>query len=98
VLDTAGTVVTDWISIDRAPVIERAIAGARELAKRTGDIMRIKGSVAPVTAANRGFGRQLSAQLVARGAAKIYAAARKPETITAAGVVPIRMTSPTWRR
>jgi NAD(P)-dependent dehydrogenase (short-subunit alcohol dehydrogenase family) len=54
--------------------------------------------VALVTGANRGFGRQLTAQLVARGAAKVYAAARKPETITTAGVVPIRMTSLTRRR
>ena len=53
--------------------------------------MRIEGSVALVTGANRGFGRQLTEQLVARGAAKIYAAARKPETITTAGVVPIRI-------
>ena len=53
--------------------------------------MRIEGSVALVTGANRGFGRQLTEQLVARGAAKVYAAARKPETITTAGVVPIRI-------
>src|SRR6201998_2256682 len=60
-------------------------------AKRTGDTMRIEGSVALVTGANRGFGRQLTEQLLARGAAKVYAAARKPETITTAGVVPIRI-------
>jgi NAD(P)-dependent dehydrogenase (short-subunit alcohol dehydrogenase family) len=59
--------------------------------QRTGDIMRIDGSVALVTGANRGFGRRLTEQLVARGAAKVYAAARKPETITTAGVVPIRI-------
>ena len=53
--------------------------------------MRIEGSVALVTGANRGFGRQLTEQLVARGAAKVYAAARKPEAITTAGVVPIRI-------
>ncbi|MGB8211675.1 MAG: SDR family oxidoreductase [Mycobacterium sp.] len=53
--------------------------------------MRIEGSVALVTGANRGFGRQLTEQLVARGAAKVYAAARNPETITTAGVVPIRI-------
>jgi NAD(P)-dependent dehydrogenase (short-subunit alcohol dehydrogenase family) len=53
--------------------------------------MRIEGSVALVTGANRGFGRGLTEQLVARGAAKVYAAARKPETITTAGVVPVRI-------
>jgi NAD(P)-dependent dehydrogenase (short-subunit alcohol dehydrogenase family) len=47
--------------------------------------------VALVTGANRGFGRQLTAQLAARGAAKVYAAARKPETVTTAVVIPIRI-------
>jgi NAD(P)-dependent dehydrogenase (short-subunit alcohol dehydrogenase family) len=53
--------------------------------------MPIEGSVALVTGANRGIGRQLTEQLLARGAAKVYAAARKPETITTPGVVPIRI-------
>ncbi|TFV57155.1 SDR family NAD(P)-dependent oxidoreductase [Mycobacterium sp. PS03-16] len=46
--------------------------------------------VALVTGANRGLGRQLAAELVARGA-KVYAAARKPETIDLPGVVPIQL-------
>jgi NAD(P)-dependent dehydrogenase (short-subunit alcohol dehydrogenase family) len=41
-----------------------------------------------VTGANRGLGRQFAAGLVARGA-KVYAAARRPETIDLPGVVPI---------
>jgi NAD(P)-dependent dehydrogenase (short-subunit alcohol dehydrogenase family) len=43
-----------------------------------------------VTGANRGLGRQLAAGLVARGA-KVYAAARRPETIDLPGVVPIQL-------
>jgi NAD(P)-dependent dehydrogenase (short-subunit alcohol dehydrogenase family) len=43
-----------------------------------------------VTGANRGLGRQLAAELVSRGA-KVYAAARRPETVDLPGVVPIRL-------
>ena len=46
--------------------------------------------VALVTGANRGLGRQFAAQLVDRGA-KVYAAARRPETIDLPGVVPIQL-------
>jgi NAD(P)-dependent dehydrogenase (short-subunit alcohol dehydrogenase family) len=52
--------------------------------------MRIEGSVAFVTGANRGLGRHLAEQLVARGA-KVYAGARKPESITSEGVIPVRI-------
>ena len=38
--------------------------------------MNIKGSVALVTGANRGVGRELVSALVEAGAAKVYAAAR----------------------
>ncbi len=48
--------------------------------------MDIEGSVALVTGANRGLGRQFAAQLLERGAAKVYATARTPEKITAPGV------------
>jgi NAD(P)-dependent dehydrogenase (short-subunit alcohol dehydrogenase family) len=43
-----------------------------------------------VTGANRGLGSRLAAGLVARGA-KVYAAARRPETIDLPGVVPIQL-------
>ena len=46
--------------------------------------------VALVTGANRGLGRHLAAELVARGA-KVYAAARRPETVDLAGVVPVQL-------
>jgi NAD(P)-dependent dehydrogenase (short-subunit alcohol dehydrogenase family) len=53
--------------------------------------MQISGSVAFVTGANRGLGRHFAEELVARGAAKVYAAARRPETVTSQNVVPIRI-------
>jgi NAD(P)-dependent dehydrogenase (short-subunit alcohol dehydrogenase family) len=53
--------------------------------------MRIEGSVALVTGANRGLGQHLAEQLLARGAAKVYAAARNPGTIAVDGVVPLRV-------
>ena len=43
--------------------------------------MEIKGSVALVTGANRGIGRSFVEALLARGAAKIYASARRPERL-----------------
>lgn len=43
-----------------------------------------------VTGANRGLGRRFALELVARGA-KVYAAARRPETIDIPGVVPIQL-------
>ncbi|HYQ65336.1 SDR family oxidoreductase [Actinophytocola sp.] len=48
--------------------------------------MDVKGSVALVTGANRGIGRHFVQQLVARGAAKVYATARKPERVDVPGV------------
>jgi NAD(P)-dependent dehydrogenase (short-subunit alcohol dehydrogenase family) len=53
--------------------------------------MQLEGSVALVTGANRGLGRAFARALVDAGAAKVYAAARNPESITDPGVVPIRL-------
>ncbi|CAM5661101.1 SDR family oxidoreductase [Streptomyces atroolivaceus] len=52
--------------------------------------MELKDTVAVVTGANRGLGRHLAAQLVERGA-KVYAAARRPETVDLPGVTPLRL-------
>ena len=52
--------------------------------------MRIEGSTALVTGANRGLGRRLAEELLARGA-KVYAGARDPGTIDLAGVIPVAL-------
>ncbi|MEV5762099.1 SDR family oxidoreductase [Streptomyces tendae] len=52
--------------------------------------MELKNAVAVVTGANRGFGRHLAAQLIDRGA-KVYGAARRPETVDVPGVLPLRL-------
>lgn len=52
--------------------------------------MQIQGSVALVTGANRGLGREIARQLVERGAT-VYAAARRPESIDLDGVTAIRL-------
>ncbi|GAA4572575.1 SDR family oxidoreductase [Planotetraspora kaengkrachanensis] len=52
--------------------------------------MKIENSVAIVTGGNRGLGRQFAAQLIDRGA-KVYAAARRPETVDVPGAVPLRL-------
>ncbi|MFI7036028.1 SDR family oxidoreductase [Microbispora rosea] len=53
--------------------------------------MKIEGSVALVTGANRGLGRRFAAALLERGAATVYAAARRPETVDLPGVVPLAL-------
>lgn len=53
--------------------------------------MKIKGSVAFVTGANRGLGLAYAQALLAAGARKVYAGARDPSTIALAGVVPVRL-------
>jgi NAD(P)-dependent dehydrogenase (short-subunit alcohol dehydrogenase family) len=52
--------------------------------------MNTENVTALVTGANRGLGRRFATELVARGA-KVYAAARNPETVDIPGVVPIRL-------
>ena len=58
--------------------------------------MQIKGSVALVTGANRGLGRQFAQQLVQRGATKVYATARVPAQVDLPGVtvLPLDITDP----
>ncbi|MFE6698669.1 SDR family oxidoreductase [Streptomyces sp. NPDC057718] len=53
--------------------------------------MKIEGSIALVTGGNRGIGRHFVQQLLDRGAAKVYAAARKPETIDVPGAIPLAL-------
>ena len=52
--------------------------------------MDITNSVVVVTGANRGLGRQFARQLLARGA-KVYAAARNPESIDLPGAIPLQL-------
>jgi NAD(P)-dependent dehydrogenase (short-subunit alcohol dehydrogenase family) len=53
--------------------------------------MKIDGSVALVTGANRGLGRVYARELVRRGAAKVYGAARDPAAVTEPGVTPVAL-------
>ncbi|MFG1869342.1 SDR family oxidoreductase [Micromonospora arborensis] len=53
--------------------------------------MQISGSIALVTGANRGIGRHFARQLLERGAAKVYATARRPEAIDLPGVETLRL-------
>ena len=53
--------------------------------------MKIDGSVALVTGANRGLGRAYARELVKRGAAKVYGAARDPAAVTEPGVTPMAL-------
>ena len=53
--------------------------------------MKIAGSIALVTGANRGLGLAFVKALVEMEAAKVYAAARDPEAITLKGVVPLKL-------
>jgi NAD(P)-dependent dehydrogenase (short-subunit alcohol dehydrogenase family) len=53
--------------------------------------MEIRNSVAVATGANRGLGRHFAAQLLERGAAKVYAGARDPQRLDLPGVVPLQL-------
>src|SRR5436190_16763149 len=52
--------------------------------------MKIAGSTVLVTGANRGFGRALAAELLARGAT-VYAGARNPDQVDLPGAKPIAL-------
>jgi NAD(P)-dependent dehydrogenase (short-subunit alcohol dehydrogenase family) len=52
-------------------------------------LMNLQDSVAVVTGSNRGLGRQFATQLLERGAKKVYATARTPESVRIAGVTPL---------
>ncbi|PSL08501.1 NADP-dependent 3-hydroxy acid dehydrogenase YdfG [Haloactinopolyspora alba] len=58
--------------------------------------MDIKNSVALVTGANRGLGHAFTQSLLERGARKVYATARNPETVDLPGVetLPLDITDP----
>ncbi|MFG2957258.1 SDR family oxidoreductase [Streptomyces sp. NPDC048291] len=53
--------------------------------------MKIEGSVALVTGANRGIGLAFCRALLARGAAKVYAGVRRPEDFTEPGPAPLAL-------
>lgn len=52
--------------------------------------MKIAGATALVTGANRGFGRALAAELIARGAT-VHAGARNPDAVDLAGALPVQL-------
>ena len=53
--------------------------------------MKIEGSVALVTGANRGLGQVFARELLRRGAARVFGAARNPAQVTEPGVTPIEL-------
>jgi len=53
--------------------------------------MQISGCVALVTGAGRGLGQVYARELVRRGAAKVYGAARRPAAVTEPGVTPVAL-------
>ena len=53
--------------------------------------MKIDNAVVLVTGANRGIGLAFVQELLARGASKVYAAARDPATLTLPGVHALRL-------
>jgi len=53
--------------------------------------MKIEGSLALVTGANRGIGKAFAEELLDRGAAKVYAAARDVATVTDPRLIPVEL-------
>jgi NAD(P)-dependent dehydrogenase (short-subunit alcohol dehydrogenase family) len=54
-------------------------------------MMKIEGSAALVTGANRGLGKAYADALLAAGAAKVYAGARDPSLITDNRLIPVKL-------
>lgn len=81
----------------KQPTHGDGVRGHRCVGYETGEgIVDVAGSVALVTGANRGLGAAFCRALLDQGASKVYAGARDPDTIQAAGVIPVRLdiTSP----
>ena len=53
--------------------------------------MELKNAVVFITGANRGLGQAFVREALARGARKVYAAARDPSTVQLEGVEPVRL-------
>jgi len=53
--------------------------------------MKISNEVVFITGANRGLGLAFAREALARGARKVYAAARRPQDVSLPGVVPVQL-------
>jgi|SRR5579859_15264 len=53
--------------------------------------MNVAGSIALVTGANRGLGLAFARALLEKGAVKVYAAARDPDSVTLKGAIPLKL-------
>lgn len=53
--------------------------------------MKLENAVVLITGANRGLGLAFAKEALARGARKVYAAARNPASITLEGVIPVKL-------
>jgi NAD(P)-dependent dehydrogenase (short-subunit alcohol dehydrogenase family) len=53
--------------------------------------MKLENAVVLITGANRGLGLEFAKAALARAARKVYAASRNPQSVTLAGVQPIRL-------
>src|SRR5215831_5381022 len=73
----------------RPALWRRPLIGTKS--RKGGGAMQIAGSVALVTGANRGLGLAFARELVSRGAAKVYGAARQPDQVTEPGVIPVAL-------
>src|SRR6201992_734258 len=90
-LDDARHLLARMSHLIQMMTIIQIVKGAERALSHGGSEMKIEGATALVTGANRGIGKAFAEELLARGAAKVYAGVRDISTVTDPRLVPVQL-------
>src|ERR1700753_4079 len=90
-LDDARHLLARMSHVIQMMTIIQIVKGAERALCHGGSEIKIEGATALVTGANRGIGKAFAEELLARGAAKVYAGVRDVATVTDPRLVPIQL-------